>query len=136
MPRPRVTFSRNGRTSSGPSGPPKETRSSASYGPCTQGSSQAFGRAAPRLGDVDMACSPPAARPRTTDTSLAHTLKEAAMLDLRLVGVADDGSALLLGDDDGRSYRLAIDEAVGAAVRGDRSRIARQLQVEPGELRP
>jgi len=57
------------------------------------------------------------------------------MRDLRLVGVADDGSALLLGDDEGRPYRLAIDEAVGAAVRGDRSRIG-QLAIEPGELRP
>ena len=32
MPRPRVTFSRNGTTSSGLSGPPKDTSSSASYG--------------------------------------------------------------------------------------------------------
>src|SRR3954471_12660289 len=33
MPRPRVTFVRNGTTSSGPSGPPKETRSSACFTP-------------------------------------------------------------------------------------------------------
>ncbi len=32
MPRPRVTFSRKGTTSSGPSGPPKDSSSSASYG--------------------------------------------------------------------------------------------------------
>src|SRR6478735_1951386 len=32
MPRPRVTFSRNGTTSSGFSGPPKDTTSRASYG--------------------------------------------------------------------------------------------------------
>src|SRR5438067_6739197 len=32
MPRPLVTFSRNGRTSSGPSGPPKLTRTTASTG--------------------------------------------------------------------------------------------------------
>src|SRR5271165_5841447 len=31
MPRPRVTFSRNGITSSGPSGPPNETSKKASY---------------------------------------------------------------------------------------------------------
>src|SRR5208337_278815 len=31
MPRPRVTFSRNGITSSGPSGPPNETSRKASY---------------------------------------------------------------------------------------------------------
>src|SRR5436305_1395314 len=33
MPRPRVTFVRNGTTSSGPSGPPKDTRSSACFTP-------------------------------------------------------------------------------------------------------
>src|SRR5664280_1845032 len=32
MPRPRVTVRRNGSTSSGPSGPPKETTRTASYG--------------------------------------------------------------------------------------------------------
>ena len=37
MPRPRVTFSRNGSTSSGRSGPPKETSSTASYGSSTVG---------------------------------------------------------------------------------------------------
>ncbi|RZS82980.1 DUF3071 family protein [Motilibacter rhizosphaerae] len=57
------------------------------------------------------------------------------MLDLRLVGVSDDGSALLLADAEGGSYRLAVDEAVGAAVRGDRSRLG-QLQIDTGELRP
>src|ERR687886_937266 len=38
MPRPRVTFSRNGRTSSGPSGPPKRSTSSASRRPDGAGS--------------------------------------------------------------------------------------------------
>src|SRR3954447_15532058 len=38
MPRPRVTFSRNGITSSGPSGPPKESTSSASLRPAGAGS--------------------------------------------------------------------------------------------------
>src|SRR5215212_5619904 len=37
MPRPRVTFSRNGRTSSFPSGPPKESTSSASRRPAGAG---------------------------------------------------------------------------------------------------
>src|SRR5687768_4097403 len=38
MPRPRVTFSRNGITSSGPSGPPKDRTSSASRRPGGAGS--------------------------------------------------------------------------------------------------
>ena len=37
MPRPRVTFSRNGTTSSGPSGPPNDTSSRASYGRTSAG---------------------------------------------------------------------------------------------------
>src|SRR5687768_9537007 len=47
MPRPRVTFSRNGITSSGPSGPPKESTSSASRRPAGAGS--ADGAAPPLL---------------------------------------------------------------------------------------
>src|SRR4051812_24894371 len=38
MPRPRVTFSRNGSTSSGPSGPPKESSRTASRRPAGAGS--------------------------------------------------------------------------------------------------
>src|SRR5689334_2247773 len=37
MPRPRVTFSRNGTTSSGASGPPNETSRTASYGDRSSG---------------------------------------------------------------------------------------------------
>src|SRR5689334_17085660 len=45
MPRPAVTFSRNGTTSSGFSGPPKETSRRASYG-------ETSGAMAPMLGSV------------------------------------------------------------------------------------
>ncbi|RKS77621.1 Protein of unknown function (DUF3071) [Motilibacter peucedani] len=57
------------------------------------------------------------------------------MLDLRLVTVSDDGTALVLADPDGGSYRLPVDEALAAAVRGDRSRLG-QLQIDTGDLRP
>src|SRR3954447_6295442 len=43
MPRPRVTFSRNGRTSSGPSGPPKPSTSNASRRPAGAGSAEGAG---------------------------------------------------------------------------------------------
>ncbi len=58
------------------------------------------------------------------------------MLDLRLVAVSDDGSALVLTGADGGEYRLPIDEALRVAVRGHRSRLG-QLQIEmESQLRP
>lgn len=57
------------------------------------------------------------------------------MLDLRLISVTDDGSAVVLSDPDGGSYRLPVDEALAAAVRGDRSRLG-QLQIDTADLRP
>ncbi|HKG49688.1 MAG TPA: septation protein SepH, partial [Actinomycetales bacterium] len=58
------------------------------------------------------------------------------MPDLRLVGVQDDGEHLLLADDEGQRYRLAVDEALRAAVRRDRVHLG-QLQLETeGGLRP
>ncbi|NHC46191.1 septation protein SepH [Motilibacter aurantiacus] len=57
------------------------------------------------------------------------------MLDLRLVTVSDDGAFLVLADEKGEQYSLPVDEALTAAVRGDRSRLG-QLQIETGELRP
>ena len=58
MPRPRVTFSRNGSTSSGCSGPPKETSSRASYGAESGGMRDQH----PRIRD-DVHDLPPGARP-------------------------------------------------------------------------
>ena len=55
--------------------------------------------------------------------------------DLSLVSVSDDGASLVLGDAEGGRYLLPVDEALVAAVRGDRSRLG-QLQIETGELRP
>ncbi|NHC13829.1 septation protein SepH [Motilibacter deserti] len=57
------------------------------------------------------------------------------MLDLRLVTVSDDGASLILADEKGEQYALPVDEALTAAVRGDRSRLG-QLQIDTGELRP
>src|SRR5690348_16615904 len=57
MPRPRVTFSRNGMTSSGPSGPPNETSRKASYSgmpPSNQGGRTAMpGPLTPQKNPVD-----------------------------------------------------------------------------------
>ena len=68
---------------------------------------------------------------------LLHRLPEGPtrMLDLRLVNVSDDGSALVLVDGSGVQYSLPVDEALTAAVRGDRTRLG-QLQIDTGELRP
>lgn len=58
------------------------------------------------------------------------------MQDLRLVGVHDDGTHLLLEGADGTRLRLPLDDALRAAVRQDRSRLG-QLQIElDGGLRP
>ncbi|MEO3939150.1 septation protein SepH [Dermatophilaceae bacterium Soc4.6] len=58
------------------------------------------------------------------------------MQDLRLVGVHDDGTHLLLEGADGTRLRLPLDDTLRAAVRQDRSRLG-QLQIElDGGLRP
>ncbi len=51
------------------------------------------------------------------------------MQNLRLLGVSDDGSRLLLEGPDGAEYALPLDERVHAAMRGDRARLG-QLQIE------
>lgn len=51
------------------------------------------------------------------------------MEHLRLLGVSDDGSHLLLEGPDGSPYALPLDERVHAALRGDRARLG-QLQIE------
>ena len=58
------------------------------------------------------------------------------MLDLRLIGVHEDGQHLLLADPEGNRYRLPLDEALRAAARRDRPRLG-QLQIETeGGMRP
>ena len=56
------------------------------------------------------------------------------MRELRFVAVSEDGRGLVLSDADG-DYVLAIDDAVRAAVRQDRSRLG-HLQVEAEAIRP
>jgi hypothetical protein len=70
------------------------------------------------------------------DTRLTIDRETPRMQDLRLVGVHEDGTYLLLTDDDGKRYRIPLDEALRAAARQDRPRLG-QLQIEiEGGLRP
>ncbi len=58
------------------------------------------------------------------------------MSDLRLVGLSDDGSRLLLELPGGEQFLLPVDERIHAAMRGDRARLG-QLQIElESKLRP
>lgn len=58
------------------------------------------------------------------------------MRDLRLIGVAEDGSHVTLSDGAGGRYRLPLDEALRTAARGERGS-AGQLQIEiDGAIRP
>lgn len=58
------------------------------------------------------------------------------MADLRLIGVHEDGTHLVLADPDGIRHRLVLDDALRAAARRDRPRLG-QLQIEiDGGLRP
>jgi Protein of unknown function (DUF3071) len=58
------------------------------------------------------------------------------MEDLRLVGLSEDGSRLVIESSGGDRYALPIDERVFAALRGDRSRLG-QLQITiESQLRP
>ncbi len=50
------------------------------------------------------------------------------MADLRIIGVDDDGAHLVLGDDHGGRFTLAIDDQLLAAARRDRPRLG-QLQI-------
>jgi DUF3071 family protein len=67
---------------------------------------------------------------------LTFDRENARMQDLRLIGVHEDGVHLLLADDEGNRYQLALDESLRAAARRDRPRLGQlQLEVEGG-LRP
>ena len=58
------------------------------------------------------------------------------MQELRLVGVNDDGSRVVLVSQEGTRYTTTIDERLEAAVRRDRARLG-QLEIELGTgLRP
>src|SRR3954449_2648920 len=72
MPRPRVTFSRNGSTSSCPSGPPKDRTSSASRRPAGAGS---VAGAAPALLRTASDGSSSGRRPALTSTSDANGME-------------------------------------------------------------
>lgn len=58
------------------------------------------------------------------------------MSDLRLVGLSEDGSNLVLEQSNGDRYQLPVDERIHAAMRGDRARLG-QLQINiESSLRP
>ena len=57
------------------------------------------------------------------------------MQDLTLVGMHDDGERLLLSNAGGDRFTLAVDDALRAAVRGDRPRLG-QIQLETERMRP
>lgn len=58
------------------------------------------------------------------------------MRDLRLVGLSEDGSRLVLELPDGERFAVLLDERIHAALRGDRARLG-QLQIEiESRLRP
>lgn len=58
------------------------------------------------------------------------------MFDLQLIGVHPDEEHLLLMTPDGQRYRLAIDDALRAAVRRDRSALGQIQSSSPGAVRP
>ncbi len=58
------------------------------------------------------------------------------MRDLRLVGLSEDGTRLVMELPSGEQFGLPVDERVHAALRGDRARLG-QLQIEmESRLRP
>ncbi|MCU0265280.1 MAG: septation protein SepH [Actinomycetia bacterium] len=58
------------------------------------------------------------------------------MEDLRLVGLSEDGSRLVLEGADGQEFAVCLDERLHAALRGDRARLG-QLQIAmESQLRP
>jgi len=58
------------------------------------------------------------------------------MEDLRLIGLSEDGSRLVLETRDGHGFGLRVDERLHAALRGDRARLG-QLQITlESQLRP
>ncbi len=54
------------------------------------------------------------------------------MQELRLVGVNDDGSRVVLVSQEGTRYTTPIDERLEAAARRDRARLG-QLEIEMGD---
>ena len=57
------------------------------------------------------------------------------MREVQFVAVSEDGRGLVLSDADGVEYLVAIDDAIRAAVRQDRSRLG-HLQTEAEGIRP
>ncbi len=58
------------------------------------------------------------------------------MRQLRFVALAEDGAAIVLSDDNGEQYRLAVDERLKAASRGDGVRLGQIEIMMNSSMRP
>jgi hypothetical protein len=58
------------------------------------------------------------------------------MRQLRFVALAEDGAAVVLSDDNGEQYRVAVDERLRAACRGDGARLGQIEIMMESSLRP
>ncbi|MDQ6874894.1 MAG: septation protein SepH [Actinomycetota bacterium] len=58
------------------------------------------------------------------------------MRQLRFVALAEDGAAVVLSDDNGEQYRLAVDERLQAASRGDGTRLGQIEIAMDSSMRP
>jgi len=58
------------------------------------------------------------------------------MRQLRFVALAEDGAAIILADDRGGQYRLAVDERLRAASRGDGARLGQIEIMMESSMRP
>lgn len=58
------------------------------------------------------------------------------MRQLRFVALAEDGAAVVLADDHGGQYRLAVDERLRAASRGDGARLGQIEIMMESSMRP
>ncbi|MGB9378355.1 MAG: septation protein SepH, partial [Mycobacteriales bacterium] len=58
------------------------------------------------------------------------------MRQLRFVALAEDGAAVILADDRGEQYRLAVDERLRAASRGDGARLGQIEIMMESSMRP
>ncbi len=58
------------------------------------------------------------------------------MRQLRFVALAEDGAAIVLSDDNGGQYRLAVDERLRAACRGDGVRLGQIEIMMESSMRP
>src|ERR1035437_4847837 len=154
MPRPAGTVRRNGITSSGLSGPQKDSSSMPSYGASGPGLVTGWGEVTRFLRFAGMVaggrrreagwlcqkyrCGVACALPVAEDGRVCccRATQEMAMQDLQLIGVHEDGEHLLLSGAEGARFQTPIDDALRASIRRDRARFGQQQIEIDGGLRP